>query len=179
MNPVPSRGALSLQQRRLLCALLLGAWLFLPPGVAAQENFEIQVYESETVAPGKTIVELHTNMAAKGTTHKVDGVLPTQHATHATLEITRGFTPWFETAFYLFTSIQPETGWEWVGDHVRPRLRVPESWEWPVGLGLSAEIGYPQRRFSTDTWTVEIRPIVDERVGPWYFSLNPVVGKAL
>lgn len=166
-------------RRRLAGSFLLLAGVLLPADAAAQENFEIQVYESETVAPGKTMVELHTNMAVKGTTHKVDGVLPTEHARHATLEITHGFTPWFETAFYLFTSVQPGTGYEWVGDHIRPRVRVPESWEWPVGLGLSAEVGYQQCRFSPDTWTVEIRPIVDKHVGPWYFSLNPVIGRSL
>ena len=44
---------------------------------------------------------------------------------HETVEITHGFTPWFETGFYVFTSIQPGRGWEWVGDHVRPRVRIP------------------------------------------------------
>jgi len=32
-----------------------------------------------------------------------------------------------------------------------------------VGLSLSTEIGYQQRSFSTDTWTVEIRPILDKQ----------------
>jgi hypothetical protein len=61
------------------------------------------------------------------------------------IEITQGWTPWFETGFYLFTSIQPGGGWEWVGDHIRPRIRAPESWHLPVGLSLSTEIGYQQR----------------------------------
>ena len=37
--------------------------------VGAQENFEIQVYGSETMTPGRTMVELHSNVAAQGTTH--------------------------------------------------------------------------------------------------------------
>ncbi len=165
--------------RRKAAALLLASGLLLPAAAAAQQNFEIQVYEAETLAPGKTMVELHSNLAVKGTTTKTDGVLPTEHALHETLEITRGFTPWFETAFYIFTSVQPGTGYEWVGDHIRPKVRVPEGGDWPVGLGLSMEIGYQQRRFSPDTWTVELRPIIDKKVGPWYFSLNPVVGRSL
>src|SRR5689334_25097638 len=100
---------------RLTVAVLgvIGALTAAP--VAAQEHFEIQVYGSETVAPGSTMVELHSNVAAVGTTRTEDHVLRTQAAFHATLEITQGWTPWLETGFYVFTSIQPDTTWEWVG----------------------------------------------------------------
>jgi hypothetical protein len=145
----------------------------------AQGNFEIQVYGSELTGPGQTMVELHSNTAIDGTTHTEDGVVRTQGAAHETLELTHGFTPWFETGFYLFTSIQPDSGWEWVGNHIRPRLSVPESWQWPVGVSLSMELGYQRRAFSTDTWTWEIRPIVDQRIGPWYWAFNPAVDKSL
>lgn len=144
----------------------------------AQENYEIQVYPSETVPAGATMVELHSNSALKGTTHQEGGVVPTQHAVHETIEITRGFTDWFETGFYVFTSVQPGRGWEWVGDHVRPRVRIPPSWGWPVGVSLSVEAGYQRRAFSSDTWSLELRPIVDERIGPWYASLNPVLERS-
>src|SRR5438045_1654374 len=102
----------------------------------AQDNYEIQVYPSETVPAGKTMVELHSNYTVNGQQQTVNGVLPDYHAFHETLEITRAITPWFETGFYVFTSIQPGEGWEWVGDHIRPRVRVPEDWHWPVGLSL-------------------------------------------
>jgi hypothetical protein len=159
--------------------VLLGLGLLLPRAAAAQGNFEIRVYGADTVAPGTTMLELHSHTALKGTTQPENGVRPTQHAAHETLEITHGFTPWFETGFYIFTSIQPEHGWEWVGDHIRPRIRVPESWEVPVGLSLSLEAGYQQRAFSTDTWTLEIRPILDKQLGPWYLSFNPVFERSL
>ena len=145
----------------------------------AQGNFEIQVYGSELTAPGQATVELHSNSAIKGTTRTEDGVVRTQGAVHETLEVTYGFTEWFETGFYLFTSIQPDSGWEWVGDHIRPRARIPESWHWPVGVSLSMEFGYQQRDFSTDTWTWEIRPIVDQKIGHWYWAFNPAVDKSL
>jgi len=159
----------------VLCTVCWG-W---PSDGRAQGNFEIQVYGSETVEPGKTMVELHSNSAIKGTTHKEDGVFPTQHAVYETIEITHGFTPWFKTGFYIFTSIQPDAGWKWVGDHIRPRVRAPEGWHLPVGLGLSTEIGYQQRAFSTDTWTLELRPIIDKQWGPWYASFNPVFDRSL
>jgi hypothetical protein len=156
------------------CLLFLLAHLF-PSSQAFAQNFEVQVYGSETVAPLHTMLESHTNMALRGTTHTVDGVLPTQYALHETIEITQGFTSWFETGFYLFTSWQSADGFQWVGDHIRPRVRAPESWEWPVGASLSLEFGYQRREFSTDTWTLEIRPIIDKEMGPWYISFNPTL----
>jgi hypothetical protein len=58
------------------------------------------------------MIELHSNSAILGTTRTEDGIRPTQHAVHETLEITHGWTPWFETGFYLSTGIQPDEGWE-------------------------------------------------------------------
>jgi hypothetical protein len=150
------------------------------PPAAAQGNFEIQVYGSETTAPGTWMVELHSNSALRGTTSQNAGsIRPTQDSVHETLEVTHGWTPWFETGAYLFTSIQQDQGWEWVGAHLRPRVRVPEASGWPVGLGLSVEVGYQQRTYSQDTWTLEIRPIIDKQIGPWYFAFNPVLDQSL
>lgn len=159
-------------------ALLLLSAVSSAAGLWAQDNYEIQVYGSETVAPGDTMVELHSNFTGQGSKQAVMGVLPTDHAEHETLEITQGFTPWFETGFYVFTSARYDQGWQWVGDHIRPRIRAPEEWHWPVGVSLSMELGYQQRRFSSDTWTYEIRPIVDKQIGGWYFAVNPALEKS-
>jgi hypothetical protein len=144
----------------------------------AQDNYEIQVYGADTVPPASTMVELHSNFTAEGSKTVQDGMLPTNHAEHETVEITQGINSWFETGFYIFTSIQPHDGWQWVGDHIRPRFRIPESWHWPVGVSLSNEIGYQRAAFSPDTWTWEIRPIVDKQIGPWYLSFNPTLDRS-
>lgn len=161
--------------------ILLGSTLLLwlcgsAPG---QDNYEIQVYGSEMVPKGGTMIELHSNFTAQGSKTVEDGVLPTEHAFHETLEITHGFNNWFEVGWYVFTSARSGNGWQWVGDHIRPRVRVPESWHWPVGVSLSNEVGYQRRQFSTDTWTWEIRPIVDKQLGRWYLSFNPTVDRSL
>jgi hypothetical protein len=83
--------------------------------VAAQDNYEIQVYGADVVPPGNTMVELHSNFTIDGSKTAVDGVLPTNHAEHETVEITQGFTDWFETGFYIFTSIQSDGHWYWWG----------------------------------------------------------------
>jgi len=160
----------------LLCATLVAA---LPATGRAQDNYEIQVYGSSLVPPGRTMVELHSNFTADGRPDVVDGLLPTEHAFHETLEVTHGFAPWFEVGFYVFSSVRNGQGWNWVGDHIRPRIAVPESWHWPVGLSLSTEFGYQRRVFSTDTWTWEVRPIIDKQMGRWYWALNPALERAV
>jgi hypothetical protein len=145
----------------------------------AQDSYEIQVYGSETMAPGRTMVELHSNYTIQGQRETVNGVDPSYHALHETLELTYGINSWFETGFYVFSSLQEHGGWQWVGDHIRPRVRVPEEWHWPVGLSLSMEAGYQERKFSEDTWTLELRPIIDKQWGRWYFAFNPALEKSL
>jgi len=148
------------------------------PFAHAQDNYEIQVYSYDTVAPRMTMVEIHSNFTVEGSKTVQDGVLPSNHAEHETLEITQGINEWAEVGFYVFTSIQPDGGWHWVGDHIRPRVRVPEKWHWPVGVSLSNEIGYQRRAFSPDTWSWEIRPIIDKKIGPWYLSFNPALDRS-
>src|SRR5438034_11739270 len=79
----------------------------------AQDNYEIQVYPSDTVDPRATMIEFHSNFTINGRKTKEDGVLPDNHAFHETLEITHGFNSWFETGFYVFTAIQPDDGWHY------------------------------------------------------------------
>jgi len=86
--------------------------LVAPCAARAQDNYEIQVYGAELVPRGRTMVELHSNFTVSGTTLSQDGLLPTQHAMHETLEITHGFTDWFEVGFYAFTSRQSTTGFQ-------------------------------------------------------------------
>ena len=146
--------------------------------VYGQGSYEIQVYGSELVAPGTTMVELHSNFTFIGVKSVVDGMYPTEHQLHETVEITHGFTDWFETGFYVFTSADSRVGWQYVGDHIRPRVSVPEDWNWPVGLSLSTEVGYQRAVYSADTWTLEIRPIVDKTLGKWYLCFNPTLDRS-
>jgi len=163
--------------RGIACLFLTAGSLAAFPA-AAQDNYEIQVYESEIVEPGHTMVELHSNFTIDGSKQMTDGLYPTNHALHETVEITHGFTDWFETGLYIFTSARSGQGYQWVGDHIRPRVRAPEKWHWPVGVSLSTEMGYQRRPFSEDTWTWEIRPIVDQKINKWYWAANPALERS-
>src|ERR1039457_5006037 len=122
--------------------LPVAALLLYAVAARGQDNYEIQVYGSETVAPEMTMVELHSNVTARGENHSV----------RETLELTHGFNDWFETGFYIFTTAGSGQGWSYVGSHIRPRVRVPAEWHWPVGVSLSTEFGYVRPRFAGDTW---------------------------
>src|SRR6202795_3417743 len=128
----------------------------------AQDNYEIQVYSSEATPKNVTMVEIHSNFTVDGSKQVINGVHPSNHAMHEDLEITQGWTDWFETGFYVFTSIQPGGsgggGWNWVGDHIRPRLTAPESGHLPVGLSVAQEIGYQRRKFAEDSWSASFGP---------------------
>jgi hypothetical protein len=169
-----------------LCVLLI--LVFLGFGevrlARAQDNYEIQVYGSDTVPPKNTMLELHSNFTvegsypAPGSKYTSEGVYPTNDAEHETLEITQGLTNWSEVGFYVFTSARSGDSWQWVGDHIRPRVRAPDSWHWPVGVSLSVEFGYQRPSFVKDTWTMELRPIIDKQIGRWYFTVNPALERS-
>lgn len=165
--------------RNWLCLLALCTALLNAPSLRAQGNYEIQVYGAQTIEPKSTMVELHSNFTIDGQKNVIDGVYPTNHQEHETLEITQGLTNWAEVGFYVFTSWQNGHGVQWVGDHIRPRVRVPDSWHWPVGVSLSTEVGYQRPVYSPDTWTWEIRPIVDQYWGRWYWAINPALERTL
>jgi hypothetical protein len=165
-------------KQTLFLLAIVAAIAAAPRAARAQGNYEIQVYPYETVEPGHTMVELHSNFTFQGSKSTTDGTYPTNHQLHETIEITHGFTDWFETGFYIFTSAHNGQGVDWVGDHIRPRFRIPPKWKWPVGLSLSNEIGYQRAKYSADTWTWEMRPIIDKQINKWYFSFNPTFDKS-
>jgi len=146
---------------------------------AAQDNYEIQVYGAELVPRGATMVELHSNFTASGRHAIEDGLNPTNHAVHETLEVTHGFSDWLECGFYLFTSGRAGSGFDIVGSHVRPRFSVPARYHLPIGLSLSQEFGYQRRAFSEATASYELRPIVDQHLGRLYWSFNAALERAL
>src|SRR5207253_11396978 len=98
--------------KQTVLAFLFCSALFRTPGYA-QDNYEIQVYPGQVVMAGSTMVELHSNFTFQGSKTTDDGTIPTNHALHETIEITRGITPWFETGFYIFTSANPGHGYQW------------------------------------------------------------------
>jgi len=80
---------------RILVSVMCGA-LWYPAIAGAQDNYEIQVYPSETMAPKTLLIELHSNFTVEGSTAVQFGMLPTQHQEHETIELTEGINEWSE-----------------------------------------------------------------------------------
>jgi len=141
---------------------------------AAQDLFEIQVYPYETVEPGRTMVEFHENFTLSGSTVPEEGLYPNNHQFHLTLEITHGFTRYFETGLYIETApYVPGVGAKFTGWHIRPRFRLPEWQSFPFKVSLSFEYAFNQPGFDPNRQTLEIRPIFERQDGRLYLSINP------
>jgi hypothetical protein len=154
---------------RKLTVLLL---LFYSTNIFSQAESEIQVYASPTTLPGWTIFELHNNYTFSGSQYLTDK--KSAHWYNTSLEVTHGFGKNFELGFYTFTGFQPGGGYTYLGNHIRPRVTVPEEWKWSFGASLSLEFGFIRLTDTSDyVWEGELRPIVDKTFGNWYFSFNP------
>src|SRR5262249_52014330 len=70
-------------------------------------------------------------------------------------------------------------GYEFAGWRLRPRVRLPKSWGLPVDVSVSAEFGFPQRRFEENPMTLEIRSVIEKKIGRFQIDINPIFERAL
>jgi Putative MetA-pathway of phenol degradation len=144
----------------------------------AQDLFEIQVYPYDTMEPGRTMFEFHTNFIPSGTKDTSDGQYANHHQFHETLEITHGWTKHFETGFYFETAYVPGVGEKFTGFHIRPRFSLPEYESFPFHVSVSLEYAWTQPGFDPNPQTLEIRPIFERVDGRLYLSINPSMSVA-
>jgi hypothetical protein len=154
-------------------------WALIATVARAQDAFEIQVYEYETIPKGKWNLETHINYIGKGTKFFEGTVAPMNNQFHLTFELTRGITNLYEIAGYFLTAHRPGAGYEFAGWRFRNRVRAPKSWGLPVDLSVSAEFGFPQKQFEENPVTLEIRPIIEKKFGRFQFDINPILDRAL
>jgi len=95
------------------------------------------------------------------------------------VELTRGLTDHWEVTAYLLSAYRPGRGVEYAGWRLRSRVRAPVSWRLPVDLGLAAELEFSPAAYDETTAGLEIRPILEKRVGRVQLQLNPVIERAL
>jgi hypothetical protein len=131
------------------------------------------------VARGKWELETHLNDTVRGTTEPSGTVAPSDGQFHTTFELTRGNTEHFELAGYLLLASRPGAALEIAGAHVRPRVSAPKEWGWPVDVSLSAEVGWNASAYDENSWGLEVRPILEKKLGRWQIDLNPTVTHAI
>ncbi len=142
---------------------------------AGQDSFEVQVYESDIVPVGQYELDMHNIFVERGSTSWDGTMAPSNHQEHLAFAFTRGMTDYFEMGSYLLFGHRPDGATEFAGFRLRPRVKAPDDWHAPVGLSLSAEIGFPQLQYEPNHVTLEIRPIIDKTIGRWKFDINPIV----
>ncbi len=155
---------------------LLVALALVPARALAQDNFEIQVYDSETAGPWHVGLETHLIYLASGTTvTSPDGQAPTEHQFHLTFEPHLGIGTWVELGMYLQFAVLPQAGFEYAGVKLRCKLRLDQKLAGAIGLAINFEISDVPRQFEPNVWGSEIRPIIDGRWGFFYAAVNPIV----
>ena len=147
--------------------------------LVAQDAFEIAVYGAETAPRKAWELETHLNYIARGTTAFDGPVAPSERQFHLAVELTRGLTDHWEVTAYLLSAYRPGPGVEYAGWRLRSRVRAPVAWRLPVDLGLAAELEFSPGAYDETTAGLEIRPILEKRIGRLQLQLNPVIERAL
>jgi hypothetical protein len=162
--------------RRALAALAVLAAL--GRVAAAQDAFEIQVYDSEVAPPGGVGLEVHLNYVVAGaTTTSSDGELGSNGVTHLTLEPHVGLASWCEAGAYFQTALRPDGSFDYAGVKLRLKTRVPRRLgRGVVGLALNGELSAVPRTYEPTGLGGELRPIVDVAWRRLYASVNPILG---
>ena len=133
----------------------------------AQDEFEIQVYDSETAKRGEPGLEVHVNEHTYTTASE---------QTHVTFEPHYGLSDWIELGGYFQTAITSAPDLEYAGVKLRAKLRWPRRvWCDRLGLSVNFEVSDVPAQFEPNVWGSEVRLIADLRVGRYYASVNPIV----
>ena len=157
---------------RIALLLLLSSF-----AAAAQDRFEIQVYDSEVAEAGHFGLELHTNYVVRGSrTTSPEGELPTEHVLHATLEPHLGVFGWGELGGYLQSALRPDGSLDYAGAKLRFKARWPAKFlDGSLGLAINFELSRIPGAYEPNVWGTEVRPVVDLHLGLLYLSFNPIV----
>jgi hypothetical protein len=151
--------------------------LFATGGIAhAIDFYEIQIYPTETAPQGKLDLELHYNSVTSATGAEAHHAL-NPYQVHETLEATYGLTPHIEIGQYLATAKLSNGEYEYAGARTKCHFGVAASESWPVQLGGNIELDYMRRAAEENPLSLELRPIVEKRLGPLLVVVDLVFEK--
>src|ERR1051325_1487648 len=116
--------------------ILLLSLLCCAPRLAAQDPFEIHIYEYEPMRRGQYSLEAHLNVEPEGTGERGGTLLPTEHQTHLPLEPTFVLSENFAVGLMFLNAWEPGYAPQFAGWRFLPHMYAPESWGLPVRVGL-------------------------------------------
>jgi hypothetical protein len=147
--------------------------------LAAQDPFEIHIYEYEPMPLGAYSLEAHLNFDPQGTGTRDGTLLPSHNQTHLTLEPTFGLAEPFAVGFMFLNAWEPGNSPQFAGWRVLPHFYAPEDWHLPFRLGFVSEFSFQNTRYEENSRRVELRPILDREFKRWQVVFNPVFERAL
>src|SRR5258706_14103924 len=145
----------------------------------APDPFEIPVYQYEPLPRGSFTYEAHLNYVLKGTRLFDGPVAPMHSQLHFTSEVTAGLGGPFAVGVMLLTAVRPDHSLEYAGWRILPHFYAPRSWHLPVGLGLVTEFSFQKTTYEENPRRVEIRPIIEKKIGRLELTGNPGFERAL
>lgn len=158
--------AIKILSRSALCALVL----FCACGRAwATDFYELQMYTVDTEPEGHWMVEMHSNSITDSYNHGTE--LPL-YQIHNTLEATYGLLPHVEVGQYLCTARLDAGTYEYAGGRTKVHFGIPQTFEWPVNLGMNIELQYMRREAVDDPFNIEFMPIVQTNLRGFLLVAN-------
>jgi len=143
---------------------LITAMLAWTPHAFAIDFYEIQIYDTHTVAPGHLDLELHSNTVNSATGEQAKAAL-NPYQIHETIEATYGILQWLEVGQYLATAKLGNGEYEYAGSRTKVHFGVPQTFDWPVRFGGNVELGYMRSAAEENPFSLELRPIVETSFG--------------
>jgi hypothetical protein len=145
----------------LMWAALLLVWR---GNAEAIDFYEIQVYHVETTPAQHLELELHSNTVTTATGQWAKEAID-PYQIHETLEASYGLLSWLEIGQYLCTAKLSDGHYEYAGARTKLHFGVPQSEDWPLEVGGNFELDYMRFQAEENPLSLEIRPIVEKRLG--------------
>lgn len=153
------------------------ALLWLSPAAHALNYHELEVYPYQTASRGETELEMFSTYTRRGTQ---DETPPENNRglVRQSFEIAHGVTDKTEIAGYVdYSRARGSNEWDFEASRARVRTRFAEKGQWPVDVGLYAEMEFP--REDENDVEFELRGIIEKDVDQWTFDINPILEKVL
>ncbi len=163
---------------RLLRWTLATAALVLSTSTAAwAQTDEIQVYTAEIAPKGVFNLTLHTNFTPKGVkTPAFPGAVVADKSLNGVPEWAYGVASWFEAGLYMpLYSVDKDMGFGLDGFKLRSLFVVPHAEDRTFVYGANFEFSINAKRWDSNRFSSEVRPIVGWHLGSWDLIFNPIL----
>ena len=146
------------------------------PAAQALNYNELEVYPYKTAQPNEIEIENRYTYTQQGT-H--DAAPPNNHRgmQRNSTEFVYGFTDHTEAAVYLDYGKTQDGTWTQAAKRVRIRHSFAEKGEYPVDMGLYAELERPYHE--DNTLEGELKVTLEKDFGLWTLNFNPAFSKVL